>query len=169
MYCLVMDSVHPLPFAFTTAHLLLPASWGFCVWQLAHLESRRPMRWECIILVAQDFSKTIHLKLLRPRCSTVVPKLGLLPCPNTNSDVLRSVHAAMLSAFDCADGAIATGIVLVTTRRFKENSNRKLECWQGIAYYMIQKALQYQTLAELSAETERTFSVLTIRAPHMVI
>jgi hypothetical protein len=50
--------------------------------------------------------------------------LELFPCPNTNCDLLRSVHAAMLSAYVCANGAIATGTVIVATRYFQESSNR---------------------------------------------
>jgi len=61
--------------------------------------------------------------------------LELLPCPNTNCDLLRSVHAAMLSekpetplmqSLYLANGAIATGTVLVATRYFMESSNRNL-------------------------------------------
>lgn len=37
------------------------------------------------------------INMLRPRFSTVAPMLELFPCPNTNCDLLRSVHAAMLS------------------------------------------------------------------------
>ncbi len=52
--------------------------------------------------------------------------LELLPCPNTKCVLLRSVHAAMLSAYVCANGAIATGTVIVATRYFQESSNRIL-------------------------------------------
>ena len=62
--------------------------------------------------------------MLEPRFSTVALKLELLPCPNTKCDLLRSVHAAMLSAYVCANGAIATGTVIVATRYFQESSNR---------------------------------------------
>jgi len=37
------------------------------------------------------------INMLRPRFSTVAPKLELLPCPNTKGPLPRSVHAAMLS------------------------------------------------------------------------
>ena len=151
-----MDSVHPLPFAFTAAHLCNPASWVFRVWQLAYLGSRRPVRWKCIILVAQDFSKTIHLKLLGPRFSTVAPKLELLPCPNTVWQMADEVSTLLCRLRGClANGAIATGPYRVPYATFRKvvTGNRELtrnRC------YRCRSCITASTLAELFAETDRS-------------
>ena len=39
-------------------------------------------------------------------------------------NVSRIMYAAMLSALHCANGAIATGSIIVATRYFQESSNR---------------------------------------------
>ena len=100
----------------------------------------------CLLLRLHNASRrllclqTAKLILLRPRFSTVAPKLELLPCPNTNDEMSRSVHVAMLSekpetpltqSLYLADGAIATGINIVSPRYFQESSNRNLTQFSG--------------------------------------
>ncbi len=70
-----------------------------------------------ITLAPASVLTSYKINMLRPRFSTVAPKLELLPCPNTKGPLPRSVHAAMssetpetpLSQSLCfAKGAIAT-------------------------------------------------------------
>jgi len=76
------------------------------------------------------------INMLRPRFSTVAPKLELLPCPNTKglcrvvSTLLCRLkhrrHHIEMQSLCFAKGAIATWIFSFTIRYFQESSNRNL-------------------------------------------
>ncbi len=91
---------------------------GCC--QLVPLEGLEPPTPMFVALYSNPLSYSGIEFLLRPRFSTVAPMLELLPCPNTICIELRSVHAAMSSAFDCANGAIATGMITCPHATFRK-------------------------------------------------
>ena len=88
-----------------------------------------------ITLALASVLTSYKINMLRPRFSTVAPKLELLPCPNTKG-LCRVVftllcclkhrrHRIEMQSLCFANGAIATGTILVATRYFMESSNRK--------------------------------------------
>jgi hypothetical protein len=83
----------------------------------------KPLLNPCGTIRTQSFYSKSCLGHAFPRSP---PSWSCCPVRTLIDHLSRSVHAAMLSASSCANGAIATGTIIVATRYFQESSNRIL-------------------------------------------